>query len=26
LTTELNNDHRDTLEKIFGHPSSGNIE
>jgi hypothetical protein len=26
LTTDLNNEHRDTLEKIFSHPSSGNIE
>jgi hypothetical protein len=24
--TDLNNHHRDTLEKIFSHPSSGNIE
>jgi hypothetical protein len=23
---ELNNRHRDTLRKIFGHPASGNIE
>jgi hypothetical protein len=23
---ELNNHHRDTLEQIFSHPSSGNIE
>jgi hypothetical protein len=23
---DLNNDHRNTLEKIFSHPSSGNIE
>jgi hypothetical protein len=22
----LNNDHRETLERIFSHPSSGNIE
>jgi hypothetical protein len=26
LTTDLNNRHRDTLERIFSHPSSGNIE
>jgi hypothetical protein len=26
LTTELNSDHRDTLERILRHPSSGNIE
>jgi hypothetical protein len=26
LAAELNNRHRDTLEKIFSHPSSGNIE
>jgi hypothetical protein len=23
---ELNNHHRDTLERIFSHPSSGNLE
>ena len=26
MAAELNNRHRDTLEKIFRHPSSGNIE
>jgi hypothetical protein len=26
LTTDLNNEHRDTVKKIFRHPSSGNIE
>jgi len=26
LTTELDNEHRDTLKRIFSHPSSGNIE
>jgi hypothetical protein len=26
LTPELGSAHRDTLAKIFGHPSSGNIE
>jgi hypothetical protein len=26
LTTNLSNRHRDTLERIFSHPSSGNIE
>ena len=26
MAAELNNRHRDTLEKIFGHPSSGNVE
>jgi hypothetical protein len=26
VTTELSNEHRDTLERIFSHPSSGNIE
>jgi hypothetical protein len=26
MEPELNNRHRDTLEKIFTHPSSGNIE
>jgi hypothetical protein len=25
-STDLNSDHRDTLERIFGHPSSSNIE
>ena len=25
-SSELNNHHRDTLEKIFRHPASGNIE
>jgi hypothetical protein len=24
--TDLSNDHRDTIERIFSHPSSGNIE
>jgi hypothetical protein len=24
--TDLSNNHRDTIEKIFSHPSSGNIE
>jgi hypothetical protein len=24
--THLSNNHRDTIEKIFSHPSSGNIE
>jgi hypothetical protein len=26
LTTDLTHEHRDTVEKIFRHPSSGNIE
>jgi hypothetical protein len=26
MTSDLNNHHRDTLRKIFGHPTSGNIE
>ena len=26
MTTELDNEHRDTLKRIFSHPSSGNIE
>jgi hypothetical protein len=26
MATDLNHHHRDTLERIFGHPSSGNIE
>ena len=26
LTTDLSHEHRDTVEKIFSHPSSGNIE
>ena len=26
MEAHLNNHHRDTLEKIFGHPASGNIE
>jgi hypothetical protein len=26
MDVDLNNHHRDTLEKIFSHPSSGNIE
>jgi hypothetical protein len=26
LTTHVNSDHRETLERIFSHPSSGNIE
>jgi hypothetical protein len=26
VSGELNNHHRDTLEKIFSHPSSGNLE
>ncbi len=26
MTTNLSNRHRDTLERIFSHPSSGNIE
>ncbi len=26
MTTDLSNEHRDTLERIFSHPSSGNIE
>ena len=26
LTTDLDSAHRDTLERIFSHPSSGNIE
>jgi hypothetical protein len=26
MQAELNNHHRDTLEEIFSHPSSGNIE
>jgi hypothetical protein len=26
MTAELNNHHRDTLEKIFRHPASGNVE
>jgi hypothetical protein len=25
-TGKLDSEHRDTVEKIFGHPSSGNIE
>jgi hypothetical protein len=25
-TPELNNHHRDTLEKIFRHPASGNVD
>jgi hypothetical protein len=25
-SSELNNHHRDTLEKIFRHPASGNVE
>ena len=24
--TDLSNNHRDTIEKIFSHPSSGNVE
>jgi hypothetical protein len=26
MTSELSNHHRDTLQKILGHPASGNIE
>jgi hypothetical protein len=26
MAVDLNNRHRDTLERIFSHPSSGNIE
>jgi hypothetical protein len=26
MAADLNNRHRDTLERIFSHPSSGNIE
>jgi hypothetical protein len=26
LTTDLDSGHRDTLERIFSHPSSGNVE
>jgi hypothetical protein len=26
MATDLNHHHRDTLERIFSHPSSGNIE
>jgi hypothetical protein len=26
LTTDLDSAHRDTLERIFSHPSSGNVE
>jgi len=26
LSTDLDSEHRDTLTRIFGHPSSGNIE
>ena len=26
MAADLTHHHRDTLEKIFGHPSSGNIE
>ncbi len=26
MATNLNNHHRDTLEKILGHPASGNVE
>ena len=26
MAAELNHHHRDTLERIFNHPSSGNIE
>jgi len=26
VTTDLDNRHRDTLERIFRHPASGNIE
>ena len=26
MATHLNNHHRDTLEKIEGHPASGNVE
>lgn len=26
VAAHLNNEHRDTLEKIFGHPASGNVE
>jgi hypothetical protein len=26
MTTDVNSDHRKTLDKIFTHPSSGNIE
>ncbi len=26
MTTDLDSEHRDTLKRIFGHPSSGNIE
>jgi hypothetical protein len=26
MTSELNNHHRDTLQKILSHPASGNIE
>jgi hypothetical protein len=26
MAADLNNHHRDTLERIFSHPSSGNIE
>jgi hypothetical protein len=26
VASELNNHHRDTLEKILGHPASGNVE
>lgn len=26
MPEHLNNHHRDTVEKIFGHPASGNVE
>jgi hypothetical protein len=26
MTAELNNHHRETVEKIFSHPASGNVE
>ena len=26
MTTDLDSAHRDTLERIFSHPSSGNVE
>jgi hypothetical protein len=26
MAVHLNNHHRDTVEKIFGHPTSGNVE
>lgn len=26
MTVQLNNHHRDTIEKIFSHPISGNVE